>query len=262
MELIIKEVQIPESIPFNYEELKTALAEKVAQYENLVYTEEQISLAKNDLATLRKLDKAISDERISKKKEYMKPFDDFEAKIKELSKIINGGIDNINTQVKNFETAEKATKKLQIETFFSYCNPYEWLRLEQIFAEKWLNKSVKLETVRSEINEKLQKIASDLETLSNLPEFGFEAEEVYKSTLDMNNAISEGKRLADLQKRKAEATATPKPEAKPETKSKAEPTETIHTVDFRAYMTVQQMKELKQFFEDRNINFEMSFLQF
>lgn len=256
MELIIKEVQIPESIPFNYEELKTALTEKVEGYQNLVYTEEQITLAKSDLANLRKLDKAISDERISKKKEYLKPFEEFEAKIKDLSAIINGGINNINTQVKNFETAEKATKKLQIETFFIGCNPYEWLKIEQIFDAKWLNKSEKLEAVKTKIKEKLLKIAEDLETLSNLPEFGFEAEEAYKSTLDMNNAISEGKRLAELQRRKAEATATPKPEAKPEPISKAEPTETIHTVDFRAYMTVQQMKELKQFFEDRNINFE------
>ena len=256
MELTVKEITFPEVIEFNYDELKAEITARTAKYANLVYSEDQINEAKKDLANLRKFTKALSDERIKVKNDCLKAYEPFETKIEELSGIVEEHINSIDTQVKNFEIAEKATKKLQIETFFSYCNPYEWLKLEQIFDEKWLNKSVKLEAVRTEINEKLQKIAADLETLSKLPEFGFEAEEVYKLTLDMNNAISEGKRLADLQKRKTEATATPKPEAKPETISKAEPTETIHTVDFRAYMTVQQMKELKQFFEDRNINFE------
>ena len=42
-------------------------------------------------------------------------------------------------------------------------------------------------------------------TISKLPEFKFEAMEVYRKTLDMNQAIQEGQRLADIQKRKLEA---------------------------------------------------------
>ncbi len=256
MELTVKEITFPEVIEFNYDELKAEITARTAKYTNLVYSEEQINDAKKDLANLRKFTKALSDERIKVKNDCLKAYEPFETKIKELSNIVEEHIKSIDTQVKNFETAEKEKKKLQIESFFIGCNPYEWLKAEQIFNEKWLNKSVKMETVKAEINEKLQKIVADLETLSNLPEFGFEAEEIYKSTLDMNNAISEGKRLAEIQKRKAEATATPKIETKPEPISKVEPTETIHEVELRAYMTVQQMKELKQFFEDRNINFE------
>ena len=46
MELKINEVQLPEQITFNYEELKQELTEKVSMYETLVYTDEQIKEAK------------------------------------------------------------------------------------------------------------------------------------------------------------------------------------------------------------------------
>lgn len=260
MELIIKPITFPEVIEFNFEELKAEIMARTEKYANLVYTEEQINDAKKDLATLRKFLKALSDERINVKNECLKPYEPFEGKIKELSVIVDKSISNIDTQVKNFETAEKEEKRNQINEVFIGINPYEWLSLTQIFNDKWLNKSVKMASVEAEIKDKLQKIVADLNTLANLPEFGFEAAEVYKSTLDINRAISEGKRLAEIQRRKAEMTAAPKPEptpeAKPEPISKAEPTETIYSVEFRAYMTRQQMSELKQFFESRDIKFE------
>lgn len=256
MELIIKPITFPEVIEFNFEELKAEITARTEKYANLVYSEEQIKDAKTDLANLRKFTKALSDERIKVKKECLKPYESFESKIKEISGIVDNCIGNIDIQIKNFETAEKEAKRAAIEEHFAMIGHPEWLSLEQIFDDKWLNKSVKLSAVYDEIDLKLTGISIDLVTLSNLPEFGFEAEEVYKSTLDMNKAISEGKRLAEIQKRKAEATAAPKPEAQPEPISKAESTETIYTVELRAYMSKQQMTELKQFFDSRNIKFE------
>lgn len=260
MELIVKEITFPEVIEFNYDELKAEITARTEKYANLVYTEEQIKDAKADLANLRKFTKALSDERIKVKKECLKPYESFECKIKEISGIVDKCIGNIDIQVKNFETAEKEAKRAAIEEHFAMIGHPEWLSIEQIFDDKWLNKSVKLSAVYDEIDLKLTGISIDLDTLSNLPEFGFEAEEVYKSTLDMNRAISEGKRLAEIQKRKAEAEATaPKPEPIPEAQPepvKPEPTETIYTVELRAYMTKQQMSELKQFFDSRNIKFE------
>lgn len=259
MELIVKEITFPEVIEFNYSELKAEITARTEKYANLVYSEEQIKDAKTDLANLRKFTKALSDERIKVKKECLKAYEPFETKIKELSGIVDNCIGNIDIQVKNFETAEKEAKRAAIAEYFEMVFHPEWLSLEQIFDDKWLNKSVKMSAVHDEINAKLIGISANLDTLSNLPEFGFEAEEVYKSTLDMNKAISEGKRLAEIQKRKAEATTAPKPEPIPEAQPepvKPEPTETIDAVEFRAYMTYQQATELKQFFDSRNIKFE------
>lgn len=260
MELIVKEITFPEVIEFNYDDLKAEITARTEKYANLVYSEEQIKDAKTDLANLRKFTKALSDERIKVKKECLKAYEPFETKIKELSGIVDKCIGNIDIQVKNFETAEKEAKRAEIAEHFAIIGHPEWLSFDQIFDDKWLNKSVKLSAVYDEIDAKLTQISKDLDTLSNLPEFGFEAEIEYRLTLDINRAISEGKRLAEIQKRKAEAEATaPKPEPIPETQSepvKPEPTETIYTVELRAYMTKQQMSELKQFFDSRNIKFE------
>lgn len=45
----------------------------------------------------------------------------------------------------------------------------------------------------------------DMETLAALPEFGFEAQQEYIRTLDLNKALAEGQRMAQIQKQKAEA---------------------------------------------------------
>ena len=81
MELRVNDVAIPEKISFNYEELKAELTEKVAFYETLVYTDDQVKDAKADRATLNKLKKTLNDERIRREKEYMQPFNEFKAHV-------------------------------------------------------------------------------------------------------------------------------------------------------------------------------------
>lgn len=57
------------------------------------------------------------------------------------------------------------------------------------------------------MNAFITSVEKDVDTLSKLPEFGFEALEVYKSTLDINRALNEGQRLAEIQRKKAEYEA-------------------------------------------------------
>lgn len=265
MDLRVSPVIFPEVISFNYEELKTEITARVEKYTNLVYTEDQIKEAKSDLASLRKFTKALSDERIKVKKECLKPYEDFEAKIKELSAIVDKGIVNIDNQVKNYDEAKKEEKRAAIVELFEMIGHPEWLTLEQIFNERWLNASVRMSVVQNEIDVRLTEISKDLDTLSNLPEFGFEAEEEYKRSLDINKAISEGKRLSEIAKRKAEALSakadlnevkepgtyvvTPSESVTPEPVKKLE-------VCFRVFLTVEQAKELKEFFDNRGIEFE------
>jgi hypothetical protein len=270
MELIVKEITFPEVIEFNYDDLKAEITARTEKYANLVYSEEQMKDAKTDLANLRKFTKALSDERIKVKKECLKAYEPFETKIKELSGIVDNCIGNIDIQVKNFETAEKEAKRAAIEEHFAMIGHPEWLSLEQIFDDKWLNKSVKLSAVYDEIDLKLTGISIDLDTLSNLPEFGFEAEEVYKSTLDMSRAISEGKRLAEIQKRKAEEQQKMNEAIEKVATSAKNTAESIINaveamtdahlqkgwVSFKALLSTEDALALKDFFESRNIKFE------
>ena len=258
MELKIQKVTFPEVIEFNFEEIKTEITAKVETYKNLVYTEEQINLAKTDLANLRKFTKALSDERIKVKKECQKAYNPFEERINELTAIVNEGIYNINKQVKESEEKKKSEKLKEIVEYFNSTEHPEWLYLESIFNEKWLNASVKMSAVEQEINARLEQIAKDLEILREMPEFAFEAEESYKITLDINKAIAEGKRLAEIAKRKAEAVAKYDVPTIPPLKinnSKAETPEKM-AVCFKAYLTIDDAKALKEFFISRNIQFE------
>lgn len=201
MELQIKEFT-PPKFECNFDALEAEIKEVALQYEGLIYTDDQIKIAKTDVAELRKFSKAMNDERIAIKKKYLKPYEEFEAKVKELDGIIQKPIALIDGQVKEYEEKCKAEK---LQAIHNYWNERCELDIELVFDKKWLNASTSMKSVEKDIDDLIKQIQIDLTTLSNLPEFGFEATEVYKSTLDITQAISEGQRLAEIQKRKQEA---------------------------------------------------------
>lgn len=283
MELKIKEVQLPEQITFNYEELKQELQEKVSMYETLVYTDEQIKEAKADRGNLNKLKKALNDERIRREKEYMQPFNDFKAKINEIIGIIDKPVAVIDKQVKAYEDKQKQDKAnkihFMIDESIGEDSMLDFLEHKQIWNDKWLNATVSMKSIQEEIIARLEQIKNDLSTLSNLPEFGFEATEVYKSTLDINRALNECHRLSEIAKKKAEQEAEMKARAEEQARLAAEaeakkaepqpqpapegfmnpPVEEAPKktwISFSAYLTVVDAIALKDFFNSRNIEFK------
>lgn len=284
MELRIEKITFPEVIEFNFEELKQEITNRVAMYTNMVYTEDQVKQAKADRANLNKFVKALSDERIKVKKQYMKPYEEFEAKVNELSKIVQEPIKLIDKQVKGYEEQKKQEKLDEITNFFNSTDHPEWLHISQIFHEKWLNASVSMKSINEEINLRLELIKNDIATLSNLPEFGFEATEVYKTTLDINKALNEGRRLSEIQKRKAEHEAE-QARLKAEAEAKKQAAESARVVQpepvnlsqdmsgefvgvpveeapvkqwvsFSALLTTEDAMALKNFFVSRGIEFK------
>lgn len=267
MELKVKTPTIPDVIEFNFDELKGEITEKVAAYVDLVYTEDEIKDAKKDIAMLRKFTKALSDERIRVKKEMLTPYEKFEGRINELSGIVEKAIVKIDLQIKDYEDRKRQEKlKTITEYFASIEKPFE-IPLEKIMNKKWLNASVSLKNIYSELDATLENIKKDLATLSNLPEFAFEAVETYKSTLDLNFALNEGKRLSEMQRRKEEQGRL-KAEAELPGKTEFKDTELFEQIDaeakkeqrewigFRAFLTAEDALALRSFFEYRNIMFE------
>ena len=262
MELKLKSITFPEVIEFNYEELKQEITERVAAYKNLVYTDDQIKDAKKDVATLRKFTKALSDERIRVKKDLLKPYEDFESKVKELTAIVDESIKNIDGQVKGYEDQKKAEKLEKVLVLYNGTDFPEWVQPNLVLDEKWLNASVSLASVQKELETKREQIETDLQTLQNLPDFSFEAIEVYKTSLDINQAIQEGKRLSEIQKRKAEQEAIPQATAEPQPaqievpETPKAPDTPRNWVSFKAYIDVNDALALRKFFESRQIEFE------
>lgn len=275
MELKIESYQLPAALSFNYDELKADLLAKVAKYENLVYTDEQIAEAKTDKANLNKLKKALNDERIRQEREYMKPFMDFKTKINEIIGIIDQPVQIIDRQVQEFEDQRKQKKMTEIGAYFNQHEERpEWLNFKQIFNEKWLNASTSMKSIKLAIDEKLGQIKLEMKTLEALPEFAFEAVECYKKTLNISMAIEEGKRLAEIQKRKAEAEEQRK-QREAEEKARKEaaalqpaPVETVQPVaqqqaeapagewiTFKAFLTAEQAAALGAFFREHGIKY-------
>lgn len=278
MELRIEPYASPEIISFNYEELKREVEAKTANYETLVYTEDQMKAAKADRAALNRLKKALNDERIRREKEYLQPFAVFKAQIAEIIGIIDRGVANSDRQIKEFEERQREEKAKQIAAYWTSIAEAEkipeGITLESIFSAKWLNASVKMAAIESEISEKLAQIKKDLAVLRALPAYAFEAEERYKHTLDLASAVSEAHRLQEQAEKKAawEAEQAAKATAKPPASNGASlpqgttpedvraeygtPSEPKQPIDFRAWLTVAEAAELKAFFERRKIRFE------
>lgn len=246
MELRMIEFKQPSEILFNYHELKTDLEAKVKMYETLVYTDDQITEAKKDKANLNKLKKALNDERIRLQKEYLEPFNHFKAQIDDLISVIEKPVGLIDKQVKEYEELQKSKKKEEIEASFNDLAFPEFVKFEMVFDERWLNASLSMKGIKETLEVFLEGVKKDLATIENLHEFAFEALEAYKTTLDINKAIQEGQRMAEIQKRKAEQTEN----------HNIASDEPRTWVSFKAHLTIADAEALKQFFEARNIEFE------
>ena len=273
MELKIKTPTFPEVIEFNFDELKQEITAKAADYVNLVYTADQIGEAKKDRATLNKFCKALSDERIKIKKDCLKPYEEFERKIKELDGIVAKAITNIDSQIKAVEERAKEEKQEAIKAFYNTTQHPEWLPLEALFNPKWLNASTSMKAVEEEIMTILERINSDLDAIAKLPEYSFEALEEYKSTLHLGKAVVKANSLKEQAIRKAEYEAAqakkreekgqPQPQTAPAYEAVPDvenlpknTTQERQWVSFEAFITVEDAKALKAFFESRNIEFK------
>lgn len=275
MELRIEPVTMPEVIEFNFEELKEQVTKKVVMYKNLVYTDDQVKEAKADRAALNKFVKSLSDERIRVKKQCLKPYEEFESKINELTAIVNEPIQLIDKQVKEYEEKQKTEKLEGIKNLFATIGFQNFVTLEKIFDQKWLNAGTSMKKIEDSMSEKKFQIGNDVLTINSLPEFSFEAMEEYKRTLDLSRAIQEGQRLADIAKRKAEHEAELKrqsaereaakaetPTEIPEAPQMVEKVESVVTkqdkkwISFSALLSTEDALALKAFFTSRNIEFK------
>ena len=253
MDIEVNGYQLPSEITFNFEELKNEITEKVKYYEVLTYTEEQMSEAKKDRAALNKLKKALNDERIRLEREYMKPFEGFKAQVKELCTLIDKPVALIDKQIKNAEEEKKELKKLEIGSYFTVTPHPEWLKLTMIWNDRWLNASCKLQEVKDEMDMTIAMIEGNIKTLEDM-ECGYEAIDIYRRTLNFNQAITEGQRALELQKRKNDTQRAniPSEEEKPKEEALDESGDASWRI-FGGFLTDKQIEAIYTFCANNNI---------
>lgn len=192
-----------QAIEFNFEELKAELSTKLENYNNLTYTEETIKTAKEDRAGLNKFKEAIETRRKEIKNLYLKPYNEFEAKVKELTALIDKPILAIDTQIKNFDNQRIEAKRIDITDFYNSVieDMAEILPLEKIFNPKWLNATFKMSNIEKEIVETIGKVNGNLNVIDDLkldPELALQVKDKYLTTLDFGLAMAEKTRLENL----------------------------------------------------------------
>lgn len=273
MELKTEDIKALEPVKFNYEELKKELTEKVENYKNLVYTEENINMAKKDRANLNKLKKAISDEKIRVKNTLLAPYADFESKCKELIKIVDTSVENVDRQVKAFEDEEKRTKKEEIQKYFNEHVGHfkDVIIFENVFEDRWLNKTTTMKTVQADIEHIFSRASSDLITIeSTVPDKEIQKQCIafyFKNITNpsiLGTTIQKARELIEEQKKIEElkqAEGTEKTEngtksTKNGTENTENGTEKKITIAFLAQeMTMEQVQALKKCLKDNNIKY-------
>lgn len=218
---------LPQTIDFNFEQLKAGLSASLTTYTGLVVTEDSIKSAKEDRAKLNKLREALETKRKEVKKQCMAPYNDFEAKVKELVGLIDKPIAAIDGQLQQFEEIRRNDKYAAVLAVYEETVGVlrGILPFEKVWRDEWYNTGVSMKKIRDAIVSLESKVASDLDVLSTVEsEFADAVKVKYLEAFDLNAALTERKRLQDEAEKlrqynarkeafeKLEAAAPPKPE--------------------------------------------------
>lgn len=171
-EMIIITRQSPGFASFeNFEEIKSYLSEQLASYRNIVYTEDNLKLAKADKAKLNKLKKALDERRKEIKKIYMEPYLILEGQIKELTAMIDEPLAEIKAFTDRMEEERKAQKRTEIKQYYDTVSaPLGELAdmlfdSESFIDKKWLNATTKPKVWQDGVREKVAQASADLSTI-------------------------------------------------------------------------------------------------
>ncbi|MEG1577161.1 MAG: DUF1351 domain-containing protein [Oscillospiraceae bacterium] len=286
---------LPKTIEFNFQDLKLEMGRRLEYYSGLVIAESDIKNAKDDRAKLNKLREAVENWRKDVKKEWMAPYADFEAKIKELVALIDKPILAIDSQLGEYEDKRRMEKRSEILAIYEETigELRAILPFERLWRDDWYNVGMTLKKIRSSITDAEMKSASDLEVLSTVEsEFSEAVKLKYLDTLDISEALQERARLqeqsarlrdyedqqarakaAEIARRAdAEMRATPSAPAQDNAAqadgmwepgggaSVEEPvpvseSKQIYRLCFECQVTMAQAGELSQWLKDHSINF-------
>lgn len=253
MELKMQPYSVPQKVSFNYAELKAALVEKAETYARMVYTEDQIAAAKADRANLNRLKKALNDERIKQERAYMQPFSEFKHQIAEIISIIDKPVQAIDAQVKEFEEQKKTDKRAAICEIWMHTDAPKWLH---VIKDKWLNASTPMKAIEEEIGAIIAQAEKDLAVIRALPEYAFEAEQVYMCEKDLAEAVSTAHRLKEIEEKKAAYNAQVEKliaERNAEQTAKIEPMR--EWITFEALLSPDEAKALGEFMREKEIQY-------
>lgn len=212
---------VDENINQVHEQVKSWLASFPTDLSNC--TESDIASMKSNCANLRSGKKTIEEERKRIKKEYLKPLDEFEAKVKPITAEIDKAIDLYKSKLDEYEVIRCDTKRKQItEWWNAHRNPMMKPDISLVWDDRYLNKTGIGESWQKDLQSKIEKIDADLSVIgsmnSNLDQLNFVSAR-YSEHLDLSRAICEWNEHVEALRRTEEVRA--KAEAERQAREKA-----------------------------------------
>lgn len=253
-----------------------------------VVTDQTVKSVKDMRAELNKEFAEFEKQRKFIKEAVSKPYQEFEAKYKEfVAKHYNEADDTLKGKIFSFENTLRLEREKELQGYFmELCSaknidfvPFGLMHLN-------ITLSASMKSLKTQILEFVSKVEQDIElakTVSDSQEFNDKVMYEYRRSLDINTAINtvkEREQALIAAKERAEAEAKRKAEAEEQAQLQAEkevteqateveplkapmveeqqPTNTGTAEEFEMTFTVkgtfEQLKALKQFILDNNIN--------
>ncbi|WP_125710129.1 DUF1351 domain-containing protein [Lacticaseibacillus porcinae] len=134
----------PAKIEFLYfDEMKANVLGYTERFSNIVVSPETVDDAKQVKANLNKLKKEVNDRRIAIHKTYEQPYKEFEAKVKEITGIIESAIKPIDESVKELAEIEQAKREAKVIEYIQELAPSYGLTLDDYeIKPEWANKGM------------------------------------------------------------------------------------------------------------------------
>lgn len=249
--------------------IKEKVKELLPNYDSKNYSSKNIDKAKEDKALLNKTSKVLNDKRIELEKEFMKPFESFKEIIKETTDLIKTASSQIDVIVKDVENKEKEEKKNEIiEIFNEKIKELSTLiPFENIFDEKWLNKTAKMKDIENSLEIKLEQIRTDLITISELhSKYEIELKNDYLKHFDLGLIIRKNSELMQKEEALKVQTEETKKVIEDEKNEKmqemaeqviaSKETDEVKTYTLEISGTTNQLWALQKFLETNNMHFK------
>lgn len=268
------------------EAIRTRIAD--LNLDGQVVTDQTVKSVKDMRAELNKEFAEFEKQRKYIKEAVSKPYQEFEAKYKEfVAKHYNEADDTLKGKIFSFENKLRLEREKELQGYFAeLCSaknidfvPFGLMHLN-------ITLSASLKSLKTQILEFVSKVEQDIElakTVSDSQEFNDKVMYEYRRSLDINaaiNTVKEREQALIATKERAEAEAKRKAEAEEQARLQAEkeateqptvaeplkapmveeqqPTNTGTAEEFEMTFTVkgtiEQLKALKQFIVDNNIN--------
>ena len=189
-------------------------------------TASNLKEAKDTLAKLRNLDKQLEDERKRIKKEWLKPYEDFESVYKNRKQALIVAITNLDADVKAVETdisnfkRNGLTLNIQKDADAMRAGLGDLVRdngalWSRVWSESYLNKTTSSTKIVESYRTALRDIMTELETI-DASEDRDKLLQAYYRIGNLTLALAEVQRFKDLEKKFKAKTPEPQPEPQPQ----------------------------------------------